>query len=97
MKNIVISCFYKQCMAITKRRGCINILSTVVISLVALVAPLRAEFAYVANSNFFGNTISAYRIGKNGALTPVVGSPFPTGNGYGSDSAAVDPWAGSST
>jgi hypothetical protein len=38
---------------------------------------LSGQFAYVANLP--DNTISAYRIGFNGALTPVAGSPFQTG------------------
>jgi len=36
------------------------------------------QFAYVANEASFN--VSAYSIGSNGALTPVTGSPFPTGN-----------------
>jgi hypothetical protein len=35
------------------------------------------KFAYVAN--FFGNNISGYSIGSDGALTPVPGSPFAAG------------------
>ena len=35
------------------------------------------EFVYVATS--LSNNVSAYRIGFNGALTPVPGSPFATG------------------
>jgi len=38
---------------------------------------LRAEFVYVANAG--DNTVSAYSIGANGALTPVPGSPFAAG------------------
>jgi 6-phosphogluconolactonase len=50
------------------------------------VDPL-GRFAYVANLP--DNTISAYRIGLNGALTPVAGSPFQTGKApY---SIAIDP------
>ena len=45
---------------------------------VALVTSLQAQFAYVANSG--DNTISAYSIGSNGALTPVPGSPFAGGD-----------------
>ena len=62
-------------------------LSTLAIGFVCLAAPLRAQFAYVAN--FFGNNVSAYSIGANGALTPVPGSPFPAGEG--TQSVAVDP------
>jgi Domain of unknown function (DUF932) len=43
-----------------------------------LTAPLRGEFAYVANVK--SNTVSAYSVGSNGALTPVPGSPFATGH-----------------
>jgi hypothetical protein len=32
-------------------------------------------------ANEFDNTVSAYSIGANGALTPVPGSPFAAGNG----------------
>ena len=45
------------------------------------------KFAYVAN--FGDNTVSAYSIGADGALTPVPGSPFGAGN-Y-PNSVAVDP------
>jgi 6-phosphogluconolactonase len=38
-----------------------------------------AKFFYVAN--FSSNNVSAYGISSNGALTPVSGSPFPTGVG----------------
>src|ERR1700756_2073265 len=37
------------------------------------------RFVYV--TSFFGETVSAYRIAQNGALKPVVGSPFSTGSG----------------
>jgi hypothetical protein len=69
MNNETVFCFQKQCMS--------KILSTLVISLVSLAAPLQAEFAYVAG--FSSNTILAYRIGANGALTPVAGSPSSRG------------------
>jgi DNA-binding beta-propeller fold protein YncE len=45
------------------------------------------KFAYVANA--FGNNVSAYSIGANGALTPVTGSPFAAGTAP--FSVAVDP------
>jgi 6-phosphogluconolactonase (cycloisomerase 2 family) len=35
------------------------------------------RFVYVANTT--ENNVPTYRIGENGALTPVVGSPFPAG------------------
>jgi 6-phosphogluconolactonase len=41
------------------------------------------QFVFVANTS----NITVYRIGANGALTPVVGSPFPGGGSC----AAVDP------
>jgi DNA-binding beta-propeller fold protein YncE len=48
----------------------------------------RGQFAYVANAS--SNNVSAYTInGTTGALTPIPGSPFPTGlNPY---SVTVDP------
>jgi 6-phosphogluconolactonase len=50
----------------------------VAVGLAFLPASLRAEFVYVANAG--SNNVSAYRIAENGALTPVVGSPFPAGS-----------------
>ena len=47
------------------------------IGMALLAVPLRAEFLYMANED--GNSISAYRIEGNGKLTPVIGSPFPSG------------------
>jgi 6-phosphogluconolactonase len=47
------------------------------IALVSQLAPLHAQFAYVANLD--SNNVSAYRIGSGGVLTPVPGSPFPAG------------------
>ena len=87
MSNIIIPRFYKRCLSITRRKGCVNILLPLVISFVALLpASLRAEFAYVANQ---GGNVSAYRIGANGALTPLAGSPFTAG--IDPLSVAVDP------
>jgi DNA-binding beta-propeller fold protein YncE len=54
-----------------------RVLSTLAIGLITLVAPLRAEFAYVANSST--NNVSGFRIRENGALTPLPGSPFAVG------------------
>ena len=51
-----------------------------------LVPSLRAEFVYVANLE--SNTVSAYSVGANGALTPVAGSLFAAGSGP--ESVAVD-------
>jgi 6-phosphogluconolactonase len=40
------------------------------------------KFAYVANSGSNSNDVSGYAINaKNGALTPVKGSPFAAGYG----------------
>jgi DNA-binding beta-propeller fold protein YncE len=49
----------------------------------------RGEFVYVANTERISDNVSAYSIGKNGALTPVPGSPFATGSFP--TSVAVDP------
>jgi uncharacterized repeat protein (TIGR01451 family) len=38
----------------------------------------NGSFLYVTNRN--GSSVSAYKIGVNGALTPVAGSPFTAGN-----------------
>jgi 6-phosphogluconolactonase len=73
MNIIAISC-------ICRRRGAAarpTRFATLALALVALVVTARAEFAYVVNQ--LSNNVSAYRIGENGALTPVPGSPFPTG------------------
>ncbi len=69
------------------KRGWLSVFSTLAIGFVCLAAPLRAQFAYVANLG--GANVSAYSIGANGALTPVPGSPFAAGSE--SDSVAVDP------
>ena len=49
-----------------------------VASFIVLAAPLRAQFVYV--TCYGNNTVLAYSIGSNGALTPVPGSPVATGN-----------------
>ena len=41
------------------------------------------RFLYATNLGTppdFNGSVSAYRIGANGGLTPVTGSPFPAGN-----------------
>jgi len=68
------------------RRSWLSVFSTLAIGFVCLAAPLRAQFAYVANIT--SNNVSAYSIGANGALTPVPGSPFAT---FAPTSVAVDP------
>jgi Lactonase, 7-bladed beta-propeller len=69
------------------RRGWLSVFSTLAIGFVWLVAPLHAQFAYVAN--LVSNDVSAYSIASNGVLAPVPGSPFATGNFPWS--VAVDP------
>jgi 6-phosphogluconolactonase len=51
----------------------------VVLVWLGLLAPsaLAVSFVYVTNSG--SNTISGFRVGSGGSLTPVPGSPFPTG------------------
>jgi hypothetical protein len=71
------------------RRGWLSVFSTLAIGFLWLAAPLRAQFAYVANVG--GNNVSAYSIGANGTLTPVAGSPFAAG--FRPQSVAVDPTA----
>jgi DNA-binding beta-propeller fold protein YncE len=77
------------------RRRWFYILPTLVVGLVLLEckqpAPLRPQFVYVAN--FYSNLVSAYSIGSNGALTPVLGSPFGEDAAVGPVSVAVDPTA----
>jgi 6-phosphogluconolactonase len=51
--------------------------------------PLLPPFVYVQNENTNDNTVSAYKIGSTGALSPVKGSPFAAGlQPY---SVAIDP------
>src|ERR1700733_3725837 len=69
------------------RRGWLSVFSMLAVSFLCLAAPLRAQFAYVANDS--SNNVSAYSIGSNGALTPVPGSPFAAGPG--ANSVVVDP------
>jgi hypothetical protein len=53
-------------------------LSTLAITFLLLPAPLKAQFAYVANE--FDGNVSGYTINSStGALTAISGSPFPTG------------------
>lgn len=49
---------------------------------------LAVAFYETANLESYDNQIGMYSIGKNGALTAVPGSPFPTGGTYGE--AGVD-------
>jgi len=48
--------------------------SALAVALALAATPLRAEFIYVVNAVDY--TISAYSIGRSGALEPVPGSPF---------------------
>jgi hypothetical protein len=63
------------------RKGWFSALTALAIGSVLLeckpAAPLRLQFAYVAN--FCSNLVSAYSVGSNGALTPVPGFPFAGG------------------
>jgi DNA-binding beta-propeller fold protein YncE len=59
-------------------RACFKLWSVVAVGLAFLPASLRAELVYVANAG--SNNVSVYRIGANGGLTLVAGSPFPAGN-----------------
>ena len=72
----------------SSRRVFFNRLSMLMVGLVALVTPLRAQFVYVLTP---GNNVSAYSIGSKGGLIPVPGSPFAVASG--SVSVAVDPTA----
>src|SRR5690348_6430815 len=70
------------------RRGWFNLWSALAITLALLGAPLRAEFAYVANR--FDNNVSGYTIDPaTGALTPTTPATFVAGSWP--DAVAVDP------
>jgi lactonase family protein with 7-bladed beta-propeller len=58
---------------------------------VSVAVDPTGQFAYVADFGIGSGTngVSAFSIGSNGALTPVPGSPFATGNGP--SAVAVDP------
>ena len=73
---------------VASRLGCFKLLSILTLGFGLLTAPLRAQFLYTANFN--DSTVSAFSIGSNGALTPVPGSPFPSG-GVEPTSVAIDP------
>src|SRR5215470_13903576 len=49
------------------------------IGLALVVVPLRAQFVYIANGGG-SNDVSGYRIGLDGALASLVGSPFTAGS-----------------
>lgn len=54
-------------------------LSLFVAGLILLIGSSQAQFAYVTNGGG-SNNVSAYRMGANGDLTPVPGSPFAAGS-----------------
>jgi hypothetical protein len=58
------------------------VLAALAFSWALLAAPLPAQFAYA--TNVVDNTVSAYIIDCDGYLSPVSGSPFPTGAAPGS-------------
>jgi YVTN family beta-propeller protein len=69
-------------------RACARLWLALAIALSLFAAPLRAQFAYVAN--FGSNNVSGYTINPStGALTAIAGSPFLAGSGP--FSVAVDP------
>jgi 6-phosphogluconolactonase len=51
--------------------------SVITIGMALCSAPLRAEVVYMTNAA--ANNVGAYHLHENGALTPLTGSPFPTG------------------
>ena len=61
------------------------------IASISVAVDILGRFVYVANGGdfpAFNGSVSAYRIAENGSLTPIAGSPFPTGRS--SSSVAVD-------
>ena len=50
----------------------------------------QGQFVYINNNQLPNNTVSAFSVAANGALTPIAGSPFPTGGvgGFGGDAGA---------
>src|SRR6266446_6254718 len=60
-------------------KGCGNALLVLVSSFIWLAPPLRGQFVYVANGGG-SNNVSAYKIGLNGSLTAISGSPFAARN-----------------
>ena len=69
-------------------RSCPALWAALAIAVSLFAAPLRGQFAYVANFN--SNNVSAYTINPStGALTAIVGSPFTAGSFP--RSVAVDP------
>jgi 6-phosphogluconolactonase len=54
-------------------------LLVVVSSFIWLAPSLRGQFVYVANGGG-SNNVSAYKIGLNGSLTAIPGSPFAARN-----------------
>jgi 6-phosphogluconolactonase (cycloisomerase 2 family) len=56
-------------------------LAVVLLLIYATGARAQGTFAYTNNETFVNNTVSGFAVGANGALTPIAGSPFPTGGG----------------
>jgi DNA-binding beta-propeller fold protein YncE len=64
---------------IKKHRFQVTSALALTVSLLAVVAPLHAEFAYV--TNLTDNTVWGYAVDRaSGALTVIAGSPFPGGS-----------------
>ena len=57
----------------------------------AVAVDAKAQLAYVATSSSYFNVLGYHIDQQTGALTPVPGSPFPTGNEP--DAVALDPTA----
>src|SRR5258708_21202788 len=60
-------------------KGCGNALLLVMSSFIWLAPSLRGQFVYVANGGG-SNNVSAYKIGLNGSLSVIPGSPFAARN-----------------
>src|ERR1700730_13055969 len=60
-------------------KGCGNALLVLVSSFIWLAPSLRGQFVYVANGGG-SNNVSAYKIGLNGSLTAIPGSPLAARN-----------------
>jgi uncharacterized repeat protein (TIGR01451 family) len=55
------------------------LLAPVFLVLSAMCAFAQGQFVYVNNNTLGPNTVSAFSVGATCALTPLAGSPFPTG------------------
>jgi hypothetical protein len=61
------------------RRAGVAALTVLVLAGAAASGPVPASFAYV-HSNATPNQVFGFRVGADGALSPLAGSPFDTGN-----------------